>query len=139
MTVRRMKIGIMPPAAMRARTIAIARGEYVPRADEPKVWFPSLESVARLLSEDNREMLRTIADAHPESVAEAARVVDRRPNNLSRTLRMMERYGIVKLVPVRLRAPQAGRVPLKPVVQATDFEIRTYGEWEDPTSCGTRC
>lgn len=124
MTTKRMKIGIMLPAAMRARTIAIAQGCYVPKPGEPKVWFPSIASVARLLSEENREMLRAIADAQPESIAEAAQVVDRHPNNLSRTLKTMEGYGIVKMV--RSSRMGAGRKAMKPVVQATDFEIRTF-------------
>ena len=125
MAVKRMKIGIMSPAEMRARTIAIAKGEYVPRAGEPKVWFPSLESVAQLLSEGNRAMLRAIASAQPESIAEAAKVVDRKPGNLSRTLNAMERYGIVKLVR-GVSSQKRGRKPVKPVVQATDFDIRTF-------------
>lgn len=127
MASKRMKIGIMSPAALRARTIAIAKGEYVPKPSDPKVWFPSIESVAQLLSESNREMLRTIAQTHPESLAEAARVVNRLPNNLSRTLKTMEQYGIVKMIPAKISGVRAGRKPLKPVVQATDFEIRTFG------------
>ncbi len=125
MAIKRMKIGIMSPAEMRARSIAIAKGEYVPRPGEPKVWFPSIESVAQLLSEDNREMLRAIAHAQPESVAEAARVVHREPGNLSRTLKKLEQYGIVKMVAAK-QSPHAGRPSLRPVVQATDFEIRTF-------------
>lgn len=124
MTTKRMKIGIMPPAAMRARTIAIAQGRYVPKPGEPKVWFPSIASVARLLSEENREMLRAIAQAQPESIAEAAQVVERHPNNLSRTLRSMERYGIVQMI--HSSRLQAGRKALKPLVRATDFEIVTF-------------
>lgn len=131
MAVKRMKIGIMSPAEMRARTIAIAKGEYVPRAGEPKVWFPSLESVAQLLSEGNRAMLRAIAAAQPESIAEAAKVVDRKPGNLSRTLNTMERYGIVRLVRDG-STHKRGRKPVKPVVQATDFDIQTFSPNSQP-------
>ncbi len=126
MTTKRMKIGIMPPAAMRARSIAIAKGEYVPKAGEPKVWFPSMESVAQLLSDSNREMLRIIAEAQPESVADAAKLVDRYASNLTRTLKTMEQYGIVKLVPSKTSQGRAGRKPLKPVVRVVDFDIRTF-------------
>lgn len=125
MAIKRMKIGIMSPADMRARTIAIAKGEYVPRPGEPKIWFPSLESVAQLLNEDNREMLRAIANAQPASVSDAAKVVRRHAGNLSRTLKKLEQYGIVKMIAVK-RSHNSGRPALKPVVQATDFEITTF-------------
>lgn len=125
MAVKRMKIGIISPSEMRERTIAIAKGEYVPRQGEPKVWFPSIESVAQLLSDDNREMLRAIANAQPESVAEAAKVVHRAPGNLSRTLKKMEQYGIVKMVASKT-SRRPGRPSLRPIVQATDFDIRTF-------------
>jgi predicted transcriptional regulator len=125
MAIKRMKIGIMSPSEMRARTIAIAKGEYVPRPSEPKIWFPSIESVAQLLNEDNREMLRAIESAQPASVAEAAKVVHRHAGNLSRTLKKLEQYGIVKMVAVK-KSHGSGRPALKPIVQATDFEISTF-------------
>ena len=37
-----MKIGIATQDESRERTLAIARGEYKPRADEPKYWFHSV-------------------------------------------------------------------------------------------------
>ena len=122
--VRVMKIGVMAPGDMRARSIAIAKGEYKPKSGEPKVWFPSLASAAQLLSDENRAMLRAIAEAQPQSIAEAAEVVKRSPGNLSRTLSKMERYGIVRLI--RSDQERPGRKPVKPVVQATDFEISTF-------------
>ena len=41
-----LRIGIAPFADMKARTLAIARGEMKPGADEPKLWFTSIESLA---------------------------------------------------------------------------------------------
>ena len=49
-----LKIGIASYEQFKARTIAIAKGEYKPQPDEPKVWFTSLESFAKLLSAKNR-------------------------------------------------------------------------------------
>jgi len=46
-------IGIMPQEKIRERTLAIAKGEYKPKANEPKIWFTSIASVAQVLSEDN--------------------------------------------------------------------------------------
>jgi len=45
-----LKIGIASRDAFRKRTLAIAKGEYKPGKNDPKVWFESLESLAQLLS-----------------------------------------------------------------------------------------
>jgi len=37
-----LRVGIASYEQMKARTLAIARGEYRPAAGEPKVWFLSL-------------------------------------------------------------------------------------------------
>jgi predicted transcriptional regulator len=76
-------------------TMAIVRGEHKRNPDEPKVWFSSIESFAKVLSERNRELLRTIADTKPQSLNELAKRAGRAKSNLSRTLRTMERYGLV--------------------------------------------
>ena len=89
-----LRAGIAGYADMKARTMAIARGEYRPRQDEPKVWFTSLESFARILSDRNRALLKLIAEEEPESLAELS---GRAKSNLSRTLRALERYGLVHL------------------------------------------
>ena len=82
---------------MKARTIAIARGKYKPAAGEPKVWFTSAESFARVLPDRNRALLGIIAESGPESLARLAELTGRKKSNLSRTLRTMERYGFVQL------------------------------------------
>ena len=92
-----LKIGIASYEQMKARTIAIARGEYRPAPGEPKVWFTSIESVAKVLSAGNRELLKVIADRRPRSIDELAKLTGRKKSNLSRTLRTMEGYGIVRL------------------------------------------
>jgi predicted transcriptional regulator len=82
---------------MKARTMAIARGELRPKSGDPKVWFTSPESFAKVLSNKNRALLATIAETHPSSLNELATATGRSPGNLSRTLRTMERYGLVQL------------------------------------------
>jgi predicted transcriptional regulator len=91
-----LKVGIATLADYKARTIAIARGERKPSKDEPKVWFQSIESFAKVLSDRNRALLATIAATHPRSVNELAERTGRAPSNVSRTLRTMERYGLVE-------------------------------------------
>jgi predicted transcriptional regulator len=92
-----LRVGIASYEQMKARTLAIARGEYRPAAGEPKVWFRSAESFARVLSDRNRALLAIIAASTPESLARLAELTGRKKSNLSRTLKTMERYGFVRL------------------------------------------
>ncbi len=91
-----LKIGIATLEQFRDRTIAIAKGEYKPRHGEPKIWFTSLESFARLLSPKNRALLKLIAQTHPGSLQELADKTGRAKSNLSRTLKTMESYGLLQ-------------------------------------------
>ena len=73
------------------------RGERRVAPNEPKVWFTSTESFAKVLSAGNRELLRVIAEKAPGSLDELARITGKAKSNLSRTLRTMEGYGLVQL------------------------------------------
>ena len=110
-----IKIGILPQDKMRQRVIAIARGDYKPKAGEPKVWFTSMKSLAEVLSDDNRALLRVIVDTAPASIAELAQATGRKPGNLSRTLKTMSHYGIVVL--------KREYNLVRPVAKATEFRI----------------
>ncbi len=92
-----LRIGIASYEEMKARTLAIARGRRRRMADEPKVWFTSTESFARVLSAGNRQLLRVIAEKAPGSLDELARLTGRKKSNLSRTLKTMAGYGLVRL------------------------------------------
>ena len=92
-----LRVGIASYEQMKARTLEIARAKYKPAADEPKVWFRSAESFARVLSDRNRALLGIIAESAPESLARLAELTGRKKSNLSWTLKTMERYGFVKL------------------------------------------
>lgn len=92
-----LKVGIASYEDMKARTMAVARGERRLAPGEPKVWFTSTESFAKVLSAGNRDLLRVIAEKAPGSLDELARITGRAKSNLSRTLRTMERYGLVRL------------------------------------------
>jgi predicted transcriptional regulator len=94
---RTLRVGIASYKQMKARTLAIARGQYKPAAGEPKIWFTSAESFARVLSDRNRALLGIIAESAPESLARLAELNGRKKSNLSRTLKTMERYGFVQL------------------------------------------
>ncbi len=92
-----LKIGITGYDRMKARTMAIARGEHKPAKGEPTVWFISVESFAKVLSQRNRELLALIAREKPGSLTELATLAGRNKSNLSRTLKTMSRYGLVEL------------------------------------------
>lgn len=110
-------IGIMPQAEMRARALSIAKGKYKPKPGEPKIWFPSMRSVAEVLSDENRNLLHLIRESQPQSLGELSLLTGRQVSNLSRTLKTMCNYGLVELK----RA--AGGKQLRPIVKAREFRI----------------
>ncbi len=120
-----LKIGIMSYEDMKAYTKAIARGEHKRKPGEPKIWFTSMQSFARVLSERNRDLLALIAEEKPESLQELEDLTGRKVSNLSRPLKTMEQYGIVTLERgrrgrIKPRVPYSGfqlTMPLRP--QAT--------------------
>ena len=113
-----LKVGIATYEEMKARTMAIARGERRPAPGEPKVWFISTESFAKVLSAGNRELLRIIADKAPESLDELAELTGRAKSNLSRTLKTMEGYGLV-----RLERGERGRISARVAHDRVELEL----------------
>ncbi len=110
---RTLKIGIADYDQMKARTLAIAHREHTPARGEPKVWFTSIESFAKLLSEHNRHLLELIARERPRSLTELAEKAGRSKSNLSRTLQTMSRCGLVELT----RSERGKLVPRVPYDQ----------------------
>jgi predicted transcriptional regulator len=111
-----LKIGIMSRKQYRERTIAIAKGEYKPKANEPKVWFESIKSMAQVLSNENQELLRLIESEKPKSLKELEDLSGRAKSNLSRTLKTLQQYGIVELEKIKNT--------LVPEVKANNFELK---------------
>ncbi len=105
--------------------MAIARAEHRPGRGEPKVWFPSLESFAKVLSDRNRALLRMITEEKPASIAELAERSGRARSNLSRTLHTMERYGLVRLEKGD-RGRVVPRVPYSEIL--LDVPIKAFSE-----------
>jgi predicted transcriptional regulator len=102
-----LKVGIANRDAFKKRTMAIAKGEQSSK-NEPKIWFESIETLSQVLSEPNRKLLALILETHPKSLGELAERSGRATSNLSRTLKKMERYGLVHFEngPSRQRAPR---------------------------------
>lgn len=74
--------------------LAAARGAPAP-ADAGGLVVESAEALMRLLTLENRELLRVIRDEKPESMAALARLTHRAEPNLSRTLGKLEAAGLV--------------------------------------------
>ncbi len=86
-----------------------------PSRHEPKTWFESLHSMAQILNNDNRKLLEIILEKKPGSLKELAEVSGKKESNLSRTLKTMNRYGIVELI--------KNKRAISPIVKATDFKV----------------
>jgi predicted transcriptional regulator len=114
-----IKIGIMSQKEIRERTLAIARGDYKPKADEPKIWFTSIRSLAEVLSDENQVLLQVMTDKKPGSISELAKITGRQLSNLSRTLKTLSAYGFVKL--------EKHNRTVCPIAQATKFNV-IFGE-----------
>lgn len=113
-----LRVGIASYEEMKARTMAVALGKRRIAASEPKVWFTSTESFARVLSKGNRELLRIIAEEAPGSLDDLARLSGRAKSNLSRTLKTMAGYGLV-----RLERGARGRLAAKVVHDRIELDL----------------
>ena len=92
-----LKVGIADYDEMKDRTERIAEGEEKLAPGGPTVWFTSTESYAAILSTGNRELLRLIDEHGPESLDELSKISGRAQSNLSRTLKTMAGYGLVRM------------------------------------------
>jgi len=74
-----------------------------------------MKSLAEVLSDDNRALLKVIIETKPASISALAESTGRKPGNLSRTLKTMSNYGIVDL--------KRENNHVRPVANATEFHI----------------
>lgn len=112
-----LKVGIAPRAVIARYTRDVVAGRRRRAADDPDIWFTSVESFAKVLSERNRELLALIAELRPASIDALAVASGRAKSNLSRTLHTMAHYGLVRL-------EAGGGRKLKPVVTFDQVELR---------------
>lgn len=103
--------------------IGIGSGESSRRAVDdangptPTAWFDSWRQLASVLSDENRALLRLMQERQPRTVLELAEWSGRAASNLSRTLRHLERHGLVKMH----RSPDTRAV--RPEALATEFLV----------------
>jgi predicted transcriptional regulator len=71
------------------------------QSDDPDypvdIWFDSLKSVANVLSKENQQLLKVIAEQQPQSITELAQLTGRAVSNVSRTLKTLSKYKLVEL------------------------------------------
>lgn len=103
------------------RTVVGIRSKYASQRgvpDEwPTVWFDSWRQLVGVLSDENRQLLKTISSARPQTVAELAKLSGRAPSNLSRTLKNLQAHNLV-----RLHRADGGRA-IRPEAIATEFLV----------------
>lgn len=114
---RTLKVGIARRREIFNYMRDVVSGRRRRTTDDPDIWFSSIESFAKVLSERNRALLALIAEKQPDSIDALAQTSGRAKSNLSRTLRTMERYGLVRL------EKGDGR-KLRPVVTFGRVELR---------------
>jgi predicted transcriptional regulator len=113
---KKLQVGIMSREKFQSRAIEIAAGRYIPKKNEPKIWFSSIKSLCEVLNENNMRLLKIIDEQKPESIKELAALSKREPGNLSRTLNTMARYGIIEMKKIGKNS--------KPIAKALDFNIQ---------------
>jgi len=92
MTTAKVKVQIW--AGFKSDLLAAARGEPA-REGSGGLVVESVEALMRLLTPENRELLRIIRDEKPRSVAALTRLTHRAGPNLARTLGKLEAAGLV--------------------------------------------
>ena len=107
-------IGVVNQDGRQYRGSSHKKGSHSLR-EIPSVWFQSMSSLAAVLSDENRALLRIIDTAKPSSLTELAELTGRKSSNLSRTLKTMASYGLVEI--------QRSKGLLVPVAKATEFLI----------------
>jgi predicted transcriptional regulator len=107
---------------LREEMKAVARGEKPAPADAAEASFESAEVLLRLLTPENRELLRIIRDEHPQSVAELARRTSRAEPNLLRTLGKLQAFGLIEM-----RTEGRRRVPMSRVKRVS-VEIDLFSQ-----------
>ena len=84
------------------------------------IWFDSLKSVANVLSKENQQLLKVIAEQQPQSVTELATLTGRAVSNVSRTLKTLGKYNLVEM--------QSKKTMLRPIVIHQEFLVVVNNE-----------
>ena len=92
-----MKYQVQSMADLEKEMRAVARGEKPAPKDAAVRSVESAEVLLRLLTPENRDLLKIMRDQQPGSVADLARMSHRAPPNLLRTLAKLEAFGLIEM------------------------------------------
>jgi len=82
---------------LKKEMLAVARGEVPAPKDAAVPSVESAEVLLRLLTPENRDLMKILRDRHPKSVADLARMTKRASPNLLRTLAKLEAFGLIEM------------------------------------------
>lgn len=122
------EVRIQSHGALRREMKEVASGKRPAPRGAGGVSFDSVETLLRLLTPKNRELLAVIRDKKPQSIAELAEMTGRKPPNVTRTLGKLEAVGFVRMKTVKRRkVPMASvralRINIDPFSQNDRLEI----------------
>jgi predicted transcriptional regulator len=90
-----LTIAIMQSSDYEAFCAKTAAIETSPASQPPVMWFTSVVSLAKILSDTNRDLLGLIANNHPASIQELAVLTGKPKSTLARALATLERHGFI--------------------------------------------
>ena len=114
------KIKVQSYESFKEALLKAARGEGDRRDLRSTLTVETVTAFVRLLTPENRELLRIMRDEHPESVAALSRRTNRAEPNLLKTLAKLEALGLIEM-----RDDGRRRVPV-PLIEKLRFEIDPY-------------
>ena len=88
---------------------AVEAGRRVTRREG--VYFTSIEAARNLLTPNRLALLRAIRTKRPGSIYELAKITDRDLKNVQGDLRLLERYGLVRIGHGRSSGKRKVRIP----------------------------
>jgi predicted transcriptional regulator len=113
---------------LKQEMLAVARGEIPAPKDAGMPSVQSAEVLLRLLTPENRDLMKILRDRHPKSVADLARMTNRASPNLLRTLAKLEAFGLIEMRSDGRRKVPVARVrklhvEIDPFSQNDHFEL----------------
>ncbi|WP_219729233.1 HVO_A0114 family putative DNA-binding protein [Pectobacterium odoriferum] len=110
----------MPEVDGRKRCVVGIRGQTEDPAYLVDIWFDSLKSVANVLSIENQQLLKIIAEYEPKTITELAALTGRAVSNVSRTLKRFFELDLAEF--------QQNTTKVTPKSNLTLFTVGTYFE-----------
>lgn len=117
-----MTSGIQTLRSLRDEMKAVARGAKPAPPGAARPSFNAVEVLVRLLTPENRQLMATIRDREPRSVAALAEMTGRAQPNLTRTLAKLEAAGLITMT-----ASGRRKIPVAAVTKIV-VEIDPYAE-----------